>query len=64
MADAQQAALEERDGSGQALAAREAGQVVDRFGDRGGGWPPGGRVLGQLALHRACAIGNARPGNC
>jgi hypothetical protein len=59
-----QAALQDRDGSGQAL--RLAGLarsqfvlvIVEAAGRRGG------QVLGQLALHRACAIGNARPGNC
>jgi hypothetical protein len=62
MADAQRAALQERDGCGQArrlvrLARSQIALVlVDAAGRRGG------QVLGRLALHRACAIGNVRLG--
>jgi len=64
MADAQQATLQDRDGSGQALRLARlvrspiALVIVEAAGRRGG------QVLGQLELHRACAIGNARPSNC
>jgi hypothetical protein len=64
MADAQQAALQDRDGSGQALRLARpvrspiALVIVESAGRRGG------QVLGQLALRRAYAIGTARPGDC
>jgi hypothetical protein len=37
MADAQQAALQHSDCPGEALRLSQAGQVADRFDDRGGG---------------------------
>jgi hypothetical protein len=37
MADAQQATLQHSDRPGKALRLRQAGQVPDRFDDRGGG---------------------------
>ena len=64
MADAQRAVLQERDGCGQAVRLVRLARspialvIVDAAARRGG------QVLGRLALHRACAIGNARLGNC